>query len=144
MFAISYLRVALNFKLYFSSPNCEQGQEKLRQRNKCINIFGLVFIIFTSLPVLIFPFKDLLKKTRVASTIIRSGTKAIYIMISYTVTTIILVFSIYRIRKYSKMLVQNKIFANECLMMSHLASFIFLGVISTISQFIEFSIALKH
>ena len=35
----------------------------------------------------------------------------------------ILGFSIFRIRKYSKMLVNNKIFVNECLMITHIISF---------------------
>ena len=46
----------------------------------------------------------------------------------------LLSFSIYRIRKYSKMLEQSKIFANECLMVSHLTAFIYLGVVMVIAN----------
>ena len=41
----------------------------------------------------------------------------------------ILGFSIFRIRKYSKMLVNNKIFVNECLMITHLISFAGLAIV---------------
>ena len=42
--------------------------------------------------------------------------------------SVVLSFSIYRIRKFSKMLVQNKVFANEFLMLAHLGFFAFLGL----------------
>ena len=44
------------------------------------------------------------------------------IIYKYLIITV-LGFSIYRIRKYSKLLVKNKIFVNECLMITHLISF---------------------
>ena len=44
-------------------------------------------------------------------------------IIGMVLIMVMLSFSIYRIRKFSHMLVQRQIFANECLMMSHLASF---------------------
>ena len=42
---------------------------------------------------------------------------------------VVLAYSIYRIRKFSKMLVQNNVFANEFLMMAHLGFFIFLALV---------------
>ena len=44
-------------------------------------------------------------------------------MYDFILITILLTVAIYRIRKYSRMLVQNKIFANERLMCAHLMSF---------------------
>ena len=47
--------------------------------------------------------------------------------VTLTVWNLIIVgllgFAILRIRKYSKLLVKNKIFMNECLMITHLSSF---------------------
>ena len=51
---------------------------------------------------------------------------------------LILGFSIYKIRKFSKMLVQSQIFANECLMVSHLAAFAFFTVLNTYTQTLNF------
>ena len=46
-----------------------------------------------------------------------------FITLFYYTVVIILAFSIHRIRKYSKLLVKNKIFVNECLMITHIISF---------------------
>ena len=46
--------------------------------------------------------------------------------ISTVLILIILFFAIVRIRKFSKMLAQNEIFANECLMICHLTAFTWL------------------
>ena len=50
---------------------------------------------------------------------------------------ILLAFSIWRIRKFSKILVQSQIFANECLMVSHLAAFTYLALLNIYSQTIN-------
>ena len=46
---------------------------------------------------------------------------------------VILGFSIYRIRKYSKQITSKEIFINECLMISHLLSFAFLTILETVT-----------
>ena len=65
------------------------------------------------------------------------------IVVFYGLIFGILAFSIYRIRKYSKMLVQNKIFASECLMICHLASFAFLAITESLDKSVAFSISLR-
>lgn len=51
---------------------------------------------------------------------------------------VILCFAIWRIRKFSRMLVESQIFANECLMISHLAAFATL----TINSLVLFTFAI--
>lgn len=46
-------------------------------------------------------------------------------------------YSIYKIRKYSKMLVQNQIFSNEVLMLSHLFSFAILAVAFSLEDIVQ-------
>ena len=50
---------------------------------------------------------------------------------------VILAFSIFRIRKYSKLLVESKIFANECLMILHLTSFAVYTLLFTIVSWLN-------
>ena len=54
-------------------------------------------------------------------------------LFSYYAITGILTASIFRIRKYTCMLVQNGVFSNERLMYAHLFSFAFISVLQTIS-----------
>ena len=49
--------------------------------------------------------------------------------ICFWMIVVVLAYSIYRIRKFSKMLVQNNVFANEFLMMAHLGFFTFLALV---------------
>ena len=49
-------------------------------------------------------------------------------MFSWIALTSMLTFSIWRIRRFSAMLAQNKIFANEKLMLIHLISFYFVTI----------------
>ena len=51
-------------------------------------------------------------------------------MITWIVTTSLLSYSIWRIRKFSAVLAQNKIFANEKLMLIHLISFFVITIVS--------------
>ena len=60
-------------------------------------------------------------------------------IVNFNLIVALLAFSIYRIRKYSKMLVQSNIFANECLMLSHLASFTWLTLLITIGNSLTLS-----
>ena len=55
---------------------------------------------------------------------------------------VILCFAIWRIRKFSRMLVESQIFANECLMISHLAAFATLTINSLV--LFAFAIALNN
>ena len=63
---------------------------------------------------------------------------SVILMMGCTVITLILSYSIWRIRKFSKLLIQSNIFANECLMISHLAGFAFLTLITFYFQCSEF------
>ena len=54
------------------------------------------------------------------------------------IITVILAFSIYRIRKYSKSLTKNKIYANQYLMVTHLLSFLFLAIILVVYGILDF------
>ena len=54
-------------------------------------------------------------------------------MTSFVLLAVVLSFAIIRIRAYSRVLVENKIFANEKLMCVHLLAFVYLGVLILIT-----------
>ena len=94
----------------------------LNKNNTLINIFACVGFTLVCLPWMILPFFRIFYSVAELTEIF-----------GFAIIIAILSFSINRIRKFSKMLVQNKIFANECLMITHLASFTFLGIILIIT-----------
>ena len=109
IFALSYLKVAVNFKLIFSVDS-DAITQKLTKRNSLLSIveyIGLFAVIVTNI---IFEF-------------LSDESYWTFLTTYYFTIVSILGFSIYRIRKYSKLLVKNKIFVNECLMITHLISF---------------------
>lgn len=57
------------------------------------------------------------------------------------IVTATLTFSLYRIRKYSKMLVANKVFANEWLMLVHLSCFTILTITTLVAILIGFNLS---
>ena len=104
----------MNFKLIFSVES-DEIQQRLRKRTCILNFLkygGLLTIILLkgSFYILLSGFNEY-------------AADMITTMVVTNIITAVLAFSIYRIRKYSKFLVQNKIFANECLMVCHLLSF---------------------
>ena len=122
VFAISYFRIAICFKLVFHVES-EKAQQALHNRLLWIYAIGLFLFLVCAVPWIVYIF-------------IEQNSKIYDIIITVNVNLIValLSFSIYRIRKYSKMLVQSNIFANECLMLSHLASFTWVALLSTISN----------
>ena len=85
-------------------------QQKLAKRNSLLNIVEYVGIFAIILASILFNFLSVKIYNMFITTLL------------FTIVSI-LGFSIYRIRKYSKLLVKNKIFVNECLMITHLISF---------------------
>ena len=129
VFAISYFRIAICFKLVFHVES-EKAQQALRNRLLWIYAIGFFLFLVCAVPWIVYIF-------------IERNTK-IYIIINtvnFNLIVALLSFSIYRIRKYSKMLVQSNIFANECLMLSHLASFTWVALLITISNSLTLSIS---
>ena len=118
LFAISYFRIALIFKLIFSFRN-EQVLKEIGRRITYIYIFAATLFVFTDLPYLVTLFITKLDTYDAALP-----------MVSFLSITIILSFAIFRIRKFSFQLVQNKIFANESLMIVHLVAFTYLTVLN--------------
>lgn len=119
IFAVSYLRVALVFKLAFSYEN-EYVNRSIRNRMLFIKIlFAVLFLSFTLVNALI------------VSEYLSDNAYLIMNMVVFSGLTIILAFAVIRIRTYSRMLVQNKIFANEFLMVTHLSSFSIESIIVT-------------
>ena len=121
VFAISYFRIAISFKLVFHVES-EKAQLALRNLLLWTYVIGFFFLFMVSaMPWIVFIF-------------IGHNSKIydIFNMVNFNLIVALLSFSIYRIRKYSKMLVQSNIFANECLMLSHLASFTWLTILITI------------
>ena len=114
IFSLSYLKVAVNFKLIFSVDS-DTIKQKLSKRNSLLSIveyIGLFAVIVTSI---MFDF-------------LSNESNMMFNTTYYFTIVSILGFSIYRIRKYSKLLVKNKIFVNECLMITHLISFAGLAI----------------
>lgn len=119
IFAVSYLRVALVFKLAFSYEN-EFVSKSIQRRLVFVKIFGAVlFFSFCIINVLIL------------TEVLSENAYLIMNMVVFSGLTVILAYSVIRIRRYSRMLVQNKIFANEFLMVTHLASFSIESIIVT-------------
>ena len=69
--------------------------------------FSVCFVV-TILPWLIIPF--------IGDKFITSYIKALLMTLGYVIVVAVVLFAVLRIRKYSKLLVENRIFANECLM----------------------------
>ena len=113
IFAVSYLRIAVVFKLVFSLQSEKVVKELNRRFAQCLVLAIIVFLL-TILPFLIMIFSE--KVAELYSYFFIAGLWSV---------TIVLSFGILRIRKFSKMLVQNKIFANETLMRIHLICFFF-------------------
>ena len=111
IFTISYYRVALIFKLVFSHKS-EEINKKLRCRTIFINVLmGSVLIIFC-LPYALTSAQIL-------------GQEAYYIIdfLNFLFIIVILWFSIWRIRGYTRILSAKKMFINEKLMIIHLTCF---------------------
>ena len=121
LFAISYFRIALIFKLVFNFRNEDVVQE-LGRRITYIYIFAATLFVFTDLPYLVSLF---IKKLDTYD--------AVLPMVSFLSITLILSFAMVRIRKFSFQLVQNKIFANESLMIIHLISFTYLTALNIVT-----------
>ena len=130
IFAFSYLRVAIVFKLVFSKrgPKLEQ---RLAKRVNLINLIAVSAFVFICLPILL----------QIGQGTFNERTYPILITVSYTCVASILSFSIYRIRKYSQMLVQNTVFTNEALMIAHLAAFAYLTLFIIVLNWITYSIS---
>ena len=128
IFAISYLRIALVFKLVFSNVSME-AKKRLKNRLNCVYVLGFVLFAFISLPWIVLLFFIISSEDDMTI----NDLKRYYDIVSivcFTSITLLLAYSIYRIRKFSKMLVQSKIFANECLMFCHLAAFSYLAILN--------------
>ena len=118
---MSYFRIALIFKLVFNFRNEDVVQE-LGRRITYIYIFAATLFVFTDLPYLVSLF---IKKLDTYD--------AVLPMVSFLSITLILSFAMVRIRKFSFQLVQNKIFANESLMIIHLISFTYLTALNIVT-----------
>ena len=114
IFAFSYFKIAMNFKLIFSVDS-EEIKKKLKRRTRILNVIQYVGLA-------IFILMDFL--TNFIQNKYGIITAEVNVALCQITILVILSFSILRIRKYSKLLVQNKIFANETLMICHLLSFI--------------------
>ena len=121
LFAISYFRIALIFKLVFHFRNEEVVQE-IGRRITYIYIFAATLFVFTDLPYLVTLF---IKELDAYDSSLE--------MVSFLSITLILSFAMFRIRKFSFQLVQNKIFANESLMIIHLISFTYLTALNIVT-----------
>ena len=97
LFACSYFRIALTFKLSFS-VDPEKAKKEITKRENFVKIFGLLVWAITELPWLILPFIP-------ARGMGFAYAIAIVDLICFFLIVVVLTFSIFRIRKYSKMLV---------------------------------------
>ena len=116
--------MAVIFKLVFSFQK-DQVQKEIKMRKACVNWFGLIVYLVSLLSyftVILFWWYEL---TGYIDTSIISRAILLVLLIIFTAT---MMFSLHRIHKYSKMLVANKIFANEKLMIIHLSCFIMLVI----------------
>ena len=126
VFALSYLQIAIIFKLSFSY-NDRRVKTELARRTTIIRILTIIVIIILLLPdILIVIFT-------IGNTIGMLWYTMFCSLISFYAITGILTVSIFRIRKYSRMLVQNGVFSNERLMYAHLSSFALISVMQTFS-----------
>ena len=103
----------------------------IRSRTKLVQVLSIITYTCVGIPFLVTLAEGKYKK----------GSYPILITMSYCCVVGILSFSIYRIRKYSQMLVQNNIFANEELMVAHLSAFAFMAFLiiacDWLKQFVE-------
>ena len=137
IFAFSYLRIALIFKLAFSF-NSPQAQKSLKNRMTFIYVSGVAsftFLFFPWLLMLVFQYSSSDNANYNNCALHRAFD--VLFLLCFSMIVILLAFSIWRIRKFSKILVQSQIFANECLMVSHLAAFTYLALLNIYSQTIN-------
>ena len=103
----------------------------IRRRGKIVQVLSIITYTCVCIPFLL----------TLAEGKYQKGSYPILITMSYCCITGILGFSIYKIRKYSQMLVQNDIFANEELMVAHLSAFAFMAFLiiacDWLKQFVE-------
>ena len=112
IFAASYVRVAVIFKLVFSIDPAAV-MKSIKRRKTLVNIFTAVVFCLTALPV---PILTIVNKKYLLSMFFNN--LCIFIQV------VALIYALVRIRGLSKMLKQNRIFANELLMISHLAAYV--------------------
>lgn len=113
LFAASYFRIAIIFKLVFSVQS-EKVTKELQRREVRLFVFSLTVFLFTALPILLSAFNSNQNYTQ---------TLLILVIVAYSTIIVVLSISLYRIRKFSKMLVANTVFLNERLMIVHYVSF---------------------
>ena len=119
IFAFSYLKIALVFKLAFTKKS-DASLTQYKRREKIVNYVGsLSFIFFFLLYIaneIAFHFEKISIETSITIT-------ATIDLVMTPTMIVILAFSLFRIRQYTKMLKANKVFANEKLMVAHLLCF---------------------
>ena len=106
------------FKLVFSIDS-DKVRYETNRRLQIIYLVAGVTIFMTCIPFIISMFIGSNDRYSVA----------VSDQICFWMIVVVLAYSIYRIRKFSKMLVQNNVFANEFLMMAHLGFFTFLALV---------------
>ena len=100
IFVISYLRVSVIFKLVFSLYDV-RIQEELRRREVYVYIFGFVGYMCVGIPLILARFLD------TDTSISAHRAFKVLVMIAFASIAIVQSIAIYRIRKFSKMLVAN-------------------------------------
>ena len=128
IFVLSYLRVALTFKLVFSiDPN--KAQKMINRRILFVRVFGVVFFMATSFPWFVAAVVDYNENLQEYLE---------WAVDVYWVTTpIFMTYSICRIYRYLKQLSNNSDFSNEITMVFHL-SFVILSAAARITQHVFF------
>jgi len=120
IFVISYLRVSVIFKLVFSFHN-EKIQAELRRRELFVYTFGFVGYLSVGIPLILARFMD------TDTSLFAHKSFKVLSMTAFASAAIVQSIAIYRIRKFSKMLVANQVFMNERFMCIHLFAFVWLA-----------------